>query len=228
MDLSKSYEVFNPNLCKEQIHIIGCGSVGATVAELLARYGLENFVLYDFDIVEPKNINNQIFTTKHIGKNKAAATAEIITDINPDAKGSIIVCEEGWVPGANLSGIVILAVDNIETRLEICKENKMNVFIKGIFDFRTRLHDAQHYGVNWVLSKEKKNFFETMNFTNAEAVAETPVSACGEILGVSHTVRLISTLGVINIINFIMDAKSIKRNIFTNTADLSCDVVTAI
>ena len=114
MDLSKSYEVFNPGLCKEKIHIIGCGSVGSTVAELLARYGLENFVLYDFDVVEPKNLNNQMFTRRDIGKNKAEAVRDMIIDINPDAKETITVVEEGWVSGTRLNGIVVLAVDSIE------------------------------------------------------------------------------------------------------------------
>ena len=43
MDTSKFIEVFNPDSVKERIHIIGCCSVGSTVAELLARYGLTKF-----------------------------------------------------------------------------------------------------------------------------------------------------------------------------------------
>lgn len=36
MDLSKIEMVFDPASVKGRIHIIGCGSVGSTVAELLA------------------------------------------------------------------------------------------------------------------------------------------------------------------------------------------------
>ena len=39
MDLSKSYDVFQPEKLKGRINIIGCGSVGSTIVELLARYG---------------------------------------------------------------------------------------------------------------------------------------------------------------------------------------------
>ena len=61
MNLSKSYEYFNPSDCKEQIHIIGCGSVGSTVAELLTRFGLENFTLWDFDRVEERSLQQMIY-----------------------------------------------------------------------------------------------------------------------------------------------------------------------
>lgn len=64
MDLSKIEMVFDPASVKGRIHIIGCGSVGSTVAELLARYGLTKFTLWDMDFVEPKNIVNQMFSSR--------------------------------------------------------------------------------------------------------------------------------------------------------------------
>ena len=52
MDLSKSYEFFQPEKDDAMIHIIGCGSVGSTIAENLARCGVTKMTLYDFDKVE--------------------------------------------------------------------------------------------------------------------------------------------------------------------------------
>ena len=60
MDLSKSYDYFQPEKDTARIHIVGCGSVGATVAEYLARCGITKFTLWDFDVVEPHNLANQI------------------------------------------------------------------------------------------------------------------------------------------------------------------------
>ena len=37
MDLSKSYDFFQPSMTDGRIHIIGCGSVGSALAELLVR-----------------------------------------------------------------------------------------------------------------------------------------------------------------------------------------------
>ena len=40
MDLSKSYDFFQPEKDNSRIHIVGCGSVGSTLAENLARCGV--------------------------------------------------------------------------------------------------------------------------------------------------------------------------------------------
>ena len=67
MDLSKSYEYFQPEKLTDRVHIIGCGSVGSTVAENLARSGVTKFTLWDFDVVEPHNLANQMFREKDVG-----------------------------------------------------------------------------------------------------------------------------------------------------------------
>ena len=83
MDLSKSYEFFQPEKDNSRIHIVGCGSVGSTVAENLVRCGVTNLTLWDFDHVEAHNIVNQMFRQKDIGKPKVEALADILTEINP-------------------------------------------------------------------------------------------------------------------------------------------------
>jgi len=76
MDLSKSYEFFKPEKDQSRIHIVGCGSVGSTVAENLARCGVTKMTLWDFDTVEPHNLANQMFREKDVGKLKVEATCE--------------------------------------------------------------------------------------------------------------------------------------------------------
>ena len=53
MDLSKSYEYFQPEKVEARINIVGCGSVGATLAENLVRLGITNLALWDMDVVNP-------------------------------------------------------------------------------------------------------------------------------------------------------------------------------
>ena len=48
MDLSKSYEFFQPDMLTSRVHIIGCGAIGSTVAENLARFGITKITLYDY------------------------------------------------------------------------------------------------------------------------------------------------------------------------------------
>lgn len=211
MDLSKSYEFFQPEKDKARIHIVGCGSVGSTVAENLARCGVTKITLYDFDKVEPHNIANQMFDQNDVGRLKVDALKDILTDINPEIADQIEVKPEGW-RGKLMSGYIFLCVDSIELRREIVEKHMDSPYVKAVFDFRTLLESAQHYAADWSDSKMKKDLLNSMQFSHDEAKDETPVSACGVTLGVATTVRSISALGVNNYINFVK-GEGIKKMI---------------
>ena len=202
MDLSKSYEFFQPEKDDARIHIVGCGSVGSTLAENLARCGVKKITLWDFDTVEPHNICNQMFRQQDVGKLKVEALKDILTDINPEIADFIELKPDGW-KGKLMSGYIFLAVDSIEIRREIVEKHMDSPFVKAVFDFRTLLESAQHYAADWSDYKMKQNLLKSMQFSHEEAADETPVSACGVTLGVVTTVRLISALGVNNYINFV-------------------------
>ena len=202
MNLSKSYEFFQPDRLSERIHIIGCGSVGSVVAENLARFGITRMMLYDFDTVEPRNLANQMFTQDDVGRLKVEALADMLHRINPEIDNDLVLVPKGYT-GQKLSGYVFLCVDNIDLRREIATTNKSNTFIKGMFDFRTGLTDAQHYAADWKDMKMVQGFLNSMAFTHEEAKASTPVSACNVTLSVCPTVRAIVALGVANFVNFV-------------------------
>ena len=202
MNLSKSYDFFQPEKDTARIHIIGCGSVGSTVAENLARCGVTKMTLWDFDDVEEHNIVNQMFRIQDVHKKKVDALRDILLEINPDIDQTLELKPDGW-QGKLLSGYVFLCVDNIELRKKIVEAHYNSPFVKAMFDFRTLLESAQHYAADWRNPKMKKDFLATMQFSHEEASEETPVSACGVTLGVATTVRLVCALGVNNFINFI-------------------------
>ena len=52
------------NLARLRVGIVGLGSVGALVAETLARMGLSRFALIDFDRVEPHNLDRLVSATE--------------------------------------------------------------------------------------------------------------------------------------------------------------------
>lgn len=202
MDLSKSFEYFDPNAVDGKCHIIGCGSVGSTIAETLARLGVTKFVLYDFDIVEPHNLANQMFVYADIKTSKVEATKRLITDINPEAESTIELRPEGY-NGQKLNGYVFLAVDNIDLRREICTKQKQNRSIKVVFDVRTGLESASVYAALWGDLRQVNNLLKSMDYTHEEAKAAAPVTACGRTLGVAPTVRIASTFAVVELVNYI-------------------------
>lgn len=221
MDLSKSYTYFQPEKINCRIHIVGCGSVGATVAENLARCGITKFTLWDFDVVEPKNLANQIFRVKDIGKLKVEALKDILMDINPDIEADVKLRPKGW-NGEQLNGFVFLAVDNIELRRKIVEMHFDNPYVRAMFDFRTRLEDAQHYAADWSDLDMKKAFLNSMAFSHDEAAEETPVSACNVTLSVCPTVRVICALGVANFMNF-WNGRPLKKLILADSFAFSLD-----
>lgn len=201
LDITKHMDFYNPMTdFKEQIHIIGCGAIGSTLAEMLTRMGFTELHIYDFDIVTAHNIANQTFDARDINVLKVDALSVNMQLINPEIK--IVRYTEGYT-NQPLKGYVFLAVDNIDLRRQIATDNKYNQQIKAMFDFRMRFSDAQHYGADWGDPKAVNAFIDTMQFTHEEAVAETPVSACGTSLNIITTVRIVCSYGLCNFLNFV-------------------------
>lgn len=223
IDLSKSYEFFQPEMLTSRIHIIGCGAIGSTLAENLVRFGITNITLYDFDTVEPHNIANQMFRNTDIGKTKVEALSDYLIEINPACKEGLRLEPDGWT-NQRLSGYVFLCVDNIELRHTIATQYQHNHYVKAMFDFRMRLTDAQHYAADWSSSKMVEDFIKSMEFTHDEAAEATPVSACNIALSVVPTVRMIVAAGVANFINFVK-SKNIKKIILLDAFTHELDAI---
>ena len=214
MNTAKHYEYFQPDRIKENIHIIGCGAIGSTVAFLLAKLGLTNLILYDEDVVESKNVANQMYRDVDIGKPKVEALKDMLIDINPDLKDTIQT--RGFYKDEQLDGYVFMAADSIVVRRSIAESNKYNMNVIGMFDFRMRLEDAQHYAADWSSVRMKDDLLASMNFTDEEAAEQTPRSACHETLSFMPTITSICSWGVDNFVRFVKDKTQLKKQILLN------------
>ncbi|CAL5975386.1 Molybdopterin_biosynthesis MoeB protein [Hexamita inflata] len=66
---------------------LGVGAVGGFCCEILARCGLGQIILVDFDTVDISNVNRQIVaTTKTVGQNKTEIMKNRVLEINPEIK----------------------------------------------------------------------------------------------------------------------------------------------
>ena len=78
-------------LAKMHDAVIGLGGVGGYCAEMLARAGIGELTVVDFDKVAESNINRQVIALNStIGQAKTMLFQKRLEDINPDIKLNII------------------------------------------------------------------------------------------------------------------------------------------
>ncbi len=68
---------------KARVGIMGLGGLGSVVAVALARIGVGELLLADFDVVEPSNLNRQQYFIDQIGLPKTEAMQANLARINP-------------------------------------------------------------------------------------------------------------------------------------------------
>ena len=70
-----------------RVFICGVGGMGGAAAMALARAGVGNLVIADFDVFELSNLNRQVFAFEDtLGREKTHVTRERLTAINPDIR----------------------------------------------------------------------------------------------------------------------------------------------
>ena len=117
-------EGFN-KLSSCHILVCGLGGVGGTALETLARSGVSNFTLIDFDKVDITNLNRQIlYKFADIGLDTVEIAKNRILDINKNAKVVIInnkVCEELVKTLPQNYSFILDAIDDINGKVAIAK-----------------------------------------------------------------------------------------------------------
>jgi hypothetical protein len=73
-------------LTTARILLIGGGSLGSSVGELLVRAGVLNLTIVDGQVLEAGNLVRHTLTTDHLGQSKAAALASRLNAASPNAK----------------------------------------------------------------------------------------------------------------------------------------------
>lgn len=72
-------------LKQAHVAVVGCGAVGGYAVEALARAGIGQLTIIDFDDISESNINRQILALDStVGQKKVRVAQRRIMDINPD------------------------------------------------------------------------------------------------------------------------------------------------
>jgi molybdopterin/thiamine biosynthesis adenylyltransferase len=78
-------------LAEKNVWIVGCGGIGALVAQHLVGAGLRRLTLIDFDCVNKTNLNRQfLFTSEDIGRDKLEAAKDRLLRLCPDVEVTLL------------------------------------------------------------------------------------------------------------------------------------------
>jgi tRNA A37 threonylcarbamoyladenosine dehydratase len=111
-------------LRESSVTVIGLGAVGSYATEALARAGVGNLRLVDFDRIKPSNLNRHIYALRStIGRPKAVLAKERVADINPSCRVEAL---EDFAAAENIErlldngpDVVIDAIDSLNPKSQV-------------------------------------------------------------------------------------------------------------
>lgn len=197
MNYSRQEGWFNPSEFKQTVHVIGCGATGSFVAMQLVKMGVRKLHVYDFDVVEEHNVANQIFSLANIGQKKVDAFKQWSLN-NSDELQKIVVHDEKVTGDTELSGIVFVLTDTMESRREIWEGAlRYNPNVELVIETRMSVNCGRVY----TLSPMKPTYVSAYEGTFYED-EEAEVSFCGSSLSIVPTAMEIASRAVWKLLKY--------------------------
>ena len=106
-------------LQEAKVAVVGLGGLGSNVAMWLARLGVGQLLLYDFDKVELSNLNRQYYFLEDVGQYKATALLRHLQAVNPygNYQSRVVrLTEDNLAELVSEAHIVCEALDSPETK----------------------------------------------------------------------------------------------------------------
>lgn len=176
LDTRRHDELFNAERFNDPIHVIGAGASGSWLVLQLAKLGLTNITVWDFDVVEAHNVPNQLFGVKDIGKPKVEALAEHVEW----QTGAHITQKNEAYEDQPLAGYVFCMIDTMIGREQVWLNSiKYKPAIKQYIEPRMGMDVARVYNMFPMDVKAHASYEATLY---SDDVAE--VSACGTSMSV--------------------------------------------
>lgn len=84
---------FSQRLTSKKILLIGAGSLGSVIGEMLVRGGLTELLIIDSDVLEVGNLCRHTLTTNELQKSKSVELSRRLNCISPHVKAEAFVCD---------------------------------------------------------------------------------------------------------------------------------------
>lgn len=127
----------NETITLKSVSVFGIGHLGSNIVNILAKIGVPEFNLYDFDELENRNVSGGPFLSSQVGMKKVTAMKNIIETRNLEPK--LIHTFDKEIKARSkitATDYYILATDSIEARIGIF--NAISKLKGHIIDIRSR------------------------------------------------------------------------------------------
>lgn len=148
---------------EQSVAVIGLGGIGSPTAYMLAKMGIDNMELIDFDKVETHNLSTQMYDSCDVGISKAVALAgKINEELN-----LVMTAGEYKAEMLPVSDIAIIALDSMDERIKIWKATKE--MPQWVIDARMGLEFCRIYAFSPMDTTAVKAYEKSL-YTSEEAV----------------------------------------------------------
>lgn len=206
--LTRQSELIRQEVLDTEIVIVGAGAIGSFTTLTLAKMGFRNITVYDFDTIDPENMNCQFYRLSDIGKKKVDALRHMVGEF----AGVDIKCHDQKVEGVDVaSHILITAVDSMGVRKDLFEQAKY----KHYLDARMAAEYIKMYYVNPEEERLVKSYSKSL-YSDSDAVAERCTAK-----STMYTVNLIAGLmgkAVKDIVNHKAPIESLDWGVGDNSA----------
>ncbi|MEL7589781.1 MAG: ThiF family adenylyltransferase [Anaerolineaceae bacterium] len=174
MDHTRHIDIYD--VSRVTVDLIGAGGIGATTAMALAKMGVMTLDLYDMDYVGTENLATQLHKLSDVGSSKTEAITRALEEYANDVYITSH-CEKVDANTIFHAEFVICAVDNIQTRKEVCKsitENttKSSFFSRYFLDARMSAEEFHLYAVDLMDGDARRKYQAMIDQESDESIPE--------------------------------------------------------
>jgi hypothetical protein len=116
----------------KNIAIVGLGSVGSKISEMVLRSGITRLLLIDGDVFLPANLERHILDWRDVGFRKANATRRRLMLIDPNSKISIIAANLNWQRSAKTQADYIDQLAGCDLIVDATGDTATSLFLGAI------------------------------------------------------------------------------------------------
>ena len=194
MSLKEIGEEGQGKIINSYITIIGMGGLGCSVFMYLARMGVTNFKIIDYDIVETSNLARQVlYNENSVGKYKVDVASKTIKKIDKAINVKTIkekVIEDNIEKLLNDCEIIIDCTDNLESRRLIANytvQKNRKLIVGAVEGFK-----------GWIMNiQSNKTSCYNQIFKNMKDEDINKIGVVGSVVGTIGTIMATETIKII-------------------------------